>query len=68
MDAWLIRFVGDNWVTLYLIITAMKGVALVTPSVVDDKIVTMLSNVYNVLRGGKAPDRIDDKDIAEARR
>lgn len=55
---WVLKFVGENWMTLYLVITALKGIALITPSVVDDKIVTMLAQVYGSLRSGKAPDRI----------
>jgi hypothetical protein len=58
MDVWLLRFVGENWMTMYLAITAMKGIALITPSVVDDKVVTLLSQIYGALRSGKAPERI----------
>lgn len=58
MDGWVLKFVGENWMTMYLLITALKGIALITPSVTDDKIVTMLSNIYGHLRSGKAPERI----------
>ena len=61
MDDYLLHFVKDNWITLYVLITALKGVALMTPSVKDDKVVTLISNIYNVLRTGRAPERIDDK-------
>lgn len=44
---------------MYLAITILKGVALITPSVQDDKIVTLLVQTYDVLRGGRAPDKID---------
>lgn len=60
MDAWLLKFIGENWMTMYLAITALKGIALITPSVTDDKIVTMLSQVYGALRSGKAPDQIPE--------
>lgn len=56
MDAWLLKFVGENWMTLYLFITMLKGIALITPSVKDDQIVTLLSDAYGVIRKGKAPD------------
>lgn len=26
MDAWLLKFIGENWMTLYLFITMLKGV------------------------------------------
>ena len=58
MDQWLLKFVGENWMTLYLITTVLKGIALMTPSVTDDKIVTLIGNAYGVLRRGKAPDSV----------
>lgn len=58
MDAWLLRFIGENWMTLYLVLTLMKGAALLTPSVKDDQIVTLLSNAYGVVRKGRAPEEI----------
>lgn len=60
MDQWLLRFIGDNWMTIYVALTLLKGVALLTPSVTDDKIISLLSQTYSVLRTGKAPDRLDD--------
>ena len=59
MDTIILKFIGDNWLTMYLAITLLKGVALITPSVQDDKIVTLLSQTYDVLRGGRAPDKIN---------
>lgn len=58
MDVYVLKFVGENWMTLYLIITALKGIALITPSVIDDKIVTLFAQMYSSLRSGKAPERI----------
>ena len=59
MDAWLLKFIGENWMTIYLALTLLKGVALLTPSVKDDQIVTLLSTAYGVLRKGKAPEEIN---------
>jgi hypothetical protein len=61
MDAWLLKFVGENWMTLYLFITMLKGVALLTPSVKDDQIVTLLSEAYGVMRKGTAPNDVGEK-------
>jgi len=58
MDAWVLNFVSENWMTLYLFITMLKGVAIITPSVKDDQIVTLLSTAYSVVRKGKVPDAI----------
>ena len=60
MDKYVLEFVGNNWMSLYLLITLLKGIALLTPSVTDDKIITMLSQVYGSLRSGKAPEKIGD--------
>jgi hypothetical protein len=61
MDAWLLKIVGENWMSLYLILTLLKGLALLSKSTVDDKIMTMFSNVYNSLRTGKVPESLEDK-------
>lgn len=60
MDKILLEFIGQNWMSLYLLITLLKGIALLTPSVKDDKIITLLAQAYNALRGGNAPDRLED--------
>jgi hypothetical protein len=58
MDAWIVAHVGENWLTIYLFLTLLKGIAILTPSVTDDKVVTMLSNMYDAVRKGKAPDEL----------
>ncbi len=60
MDKILIEIVGENWLTLYITITLLKGIALITPSVTDNKIVTLLSNTYDTLRSGRAPEQMRD--------
>jgi len=62
MDKYILEFISNNWLTAYLIITALKGIALITPTVVDNKIITLLVQVYDILRGGKAPMRMEDND------
>ncbi len=59
MDKYILEFVSNNWLTMYLVITALKGIALITPSVVDNKIITLLTQTYSVLRGGTLPEKID---------
>lgn len=59
MDQWLLRFIGDNWMTIYLSLTLLKGIAIITPWAADDKIITLLSNAYTAVRTGKIPDRIE---------
>lgn len=59
MDTIILKFIGENWVTIYLFLTLLKGLSIITPSVTDDKIYTMLSGVYNSLRAGKTPDSLE---------
>lgn len=51
MDAWLLNVISNNWVTIYLILTLLKGVALATPWSQDDKIISLLSTAFAELRG-----------------
>lgn len=60
LDKILLDFIGNNWMSLYILLTALKGLALITKSTTDDKIITLLSNAYKALRLGKAPDKLDD--------
>jgi hypothetical protein len=65
-DPVLLEFVGGNWMSLYILITLLKGIALVTPSVKDDQIVTLISGMFKVIRAGKAPMSLDAKAAAAA--
>ncbi len=60
LDKILLDFVGGNWMSLYILITLLKGIALITPSTTDNKIVTLLSNVFSMLRTKNVPDSIED--------
>jgi hypothetical protein len=41
--------------SLYILITLLKGIALITPSNEDNKIVSLIAQIYKTLRSGKAP-------------
>lgn len=58
MDYYLLGFIKENFITFYLLLTFLKGLALVTESVKDDAIVTLLYQAYAVLRTGKLPDEM----------
>lgn len=58
MDVYIIEFVGKNWLTIFLSLQLLKGIAIITPTVKDDKIVTLLFTMYNALKTGKTPDKI----------
>ncbi|WP_028325808.1 hypothetical protein [Desulfatirhabdium butyrativorans] len=65
IDRYILEFVGNNWITLYLLFTILKGVAIMTDSVKDDRIVTLLGQVWSVLRSGRVPDRLEGCDGKE---
>jgi hypothetical protein len=54
-DKVLLEFVGGNWMSIYVVITLAKGIALITPTVKDDAIITLLYQLFGVVRGGKEP-------------
>lgn len=60
MDTIILKFVGENWMSIYLLLTLLKGIAILTPSTKDDKIVTLFSNMYGALRSGKVPETLNE--------
>lgn len=55
LDKILFEVISQNCVTIYVFITLLKGIAMATDNVEDDKIATLLSNVFNsVVRRKKA--------------
>jgi hypothetical protein len=54
-DKVLLEFVGGNWMSIYVVITLAKGLALITPTVKDDTIITLLYQIFGVVRGRGEP-------------
>jgi len=50
LDPYVIGFVKNNLVTIGLFLGFLKGVAKITPSTTDDKIVTLLNNLFISLK------------------
>lgn len=50
MDNWLINILKDNIITVWAILEVLRGVAYLTPTVKDDKVITMLQNIYWSIR------------------
>ena len=53
LDQYILQFVADNWLAMTILLTFIKGVAILTPSTKDDKIHTLLSGLFGQVRGGK---------------
>lgn len=47
MDAIVLKFISENGVTICLALILLKVLAILTPSVKDDTIVTLFSNTCN---------------------
>ena len=46
MDNWIINLLKDNIITIWAILEILRGAAYLTPNVKDDKVITMLQNIY----------------------
>jgi hypothetical protein len=53
LDQYVTEFVSQNWLTMTVFLTLLKGLAIMTPSATDNKIHELLSGLFGVLRGGK---------------
>ena len=51
IDPYILEFVANNWLAMTVLLTVLKGIALITPSTHDDKIYTLLSGLFGQLRG-----------------
>ena len=52
-DQYVTEFIAGNWLTISIALGLLKGLANMTPSVKDDKIVTLFSNIFGGLKRGK---------------
>ena len=46
----ILSFISQNWIGLLVIINLLKGVAILTPSVKDNEVVTLISNTFDAIR------------------
>ena len=53
LDPYIVEFISNNWMALTILLTFLKGIAMMTKSTTDDKIVTMFANLFGSLRGKK---------------
>lgn len=49
-DAWIVSFVGQNWISLSLAIGLLRILAKITPWVIDDKIHTLLAGTLGMIK------------------
>ena len=51
MDTLLLDFIGQNYVTIYVFLRVLKGLAVLSKTTTDDKIATMLMGVWQDIMG-----------------
>lgn len=54
VDQYIIDFVSNNWLSITLFLAILREIALSTPSVVDDKIVTLIGNWFGGIKKSKS--------------
>ena len=50
IDPYIIGFVKNNWVTISLFIGFLKGLAVIIPGTTDDKVVTLIANLFSTIK------------------
>ena len=55
IDQHVTNFISNNWITLTLFLGLLKSVAMVTKNTTDNAIHTLLSNMFNQIRGKPPP-------------
>ena len=53
IDTKVLEFVSGNFLTIGLVLGFLKGLAKITKSTTDDKIVTLISNLFSSLKKTK---------------
>ena len=52
-DPYILEFVSSNLLGIGIVLTFLKGLAKITKSTVDDKVVTLIQNVFSSIPRGK---------------
>lgn len=47
------EFVSNNWLTLTFVFAILKGLAAITKSDKDDKIISVFANAFSILKNNK---------------
>ena len=50
LDTKVLEFISGNFLTIGLILGFLKGLAKITKSTTDDKIVTLISNLFSSVK------------------
>lgn len=56
------EFIANNWMAITILINLLQGIAWLTPSVKDDKVVTLISQTFESIRNFKSLSK-KEKDV-----
>jgi len=55
IDPYVVGFIKNNLVTITLFIALLKGFAVLTPGTTDDKVATLIGNLFGMVKLKKKP-------------
>lgn len=55
IDPYVVGFVKNNWVSITLFVALLKGIAVLTPGATDDKIATLIGNLFGMVKPKSKP-------------
>lgn len=50
IDPYVVAFIKHNWLSMTLLVSLLKGLAILTPGTTDDKVVTLIGNLLNIVK------------------
>lgn len=60
-DPYVIGFIKNNLATISLALGLFKGIAVLTPSTTDDKVATLLQNLFTKAQKGQEGGKVEQK-------
>lgn len=57
----ILEFISKNWIAILILLNLLQGIAWLTPSVKDDKIVTLISNTFDTIRNFRSGNKENKK-------
>ena len=53
----ILEFISKNWIALMIVINTLQGIAWLTPSVKDDKVVTLIKQTFDGIRNFRSDNK-----------
>ena len=53
----ILEFISKNWIAIMVTINTLQGIAWLTPSIKDDKVVTLIKQTFESIRNIRSSDK-----------